>query len=94
MKKILTVFMLFSLYACSAKQPEAPIMLDHKALEEYQQKVMSGDTVPTHKKKAYSDTVEVPLNASDSKAKQDKVPTYTRPIVVMPSVGYHYGHYR
>ncbi|VEI58296.1 putative lipoprotein [Pasteurella multocida] len=94
MKKIFTLFMLLSLYACSAKQPDAPIALDYKVVEEYQQKVMTGDTVPAHKKKAYSDSVESPLNASDSRVKQDKRAIYSRPVLIMPSVGYHYSHYR
>ncbi|MGC7560571.1 hypothetical protein [Pasteurella sp. PK-2025] len=94
MKKILFALSFILLFACSAKQPIEPVVLDHKTLEEYQHKVLTGDTVPAHQKQAYSTAVESPLNASDYQEKKKTDGVMTRPnVVLVPSVGYHYNRW-
>ncbi|MDH2926486.1 hypothetical protein FW755_02825 [Lonepinella koalarum] len=93
MKKIVFMLACILLTACASHpevgQPQAP--LDMASVNAYNTKVYHGDTVPASQKVKQA-PVNMPLNASDS---QPKTTTKTTtPVVLMPSIGYHYGRYR
>ncbi|WP_386691191.1 MULTISPECIES: hypothetical protein [unclassified Lonepinella] len=93
MKKFIFILASILLTACTSHpevgQPQAP--LDMASVNAYNTKVYSGDTVPANQK-VKQPPVNMPLNASDS---QPKTTTKTTtPVVLMPSIGYHYGRYR
>ncbi|WP_439241253.1 hypothetical protein [Lonepinella sp. BR2474] len=94
MNKIIFIMASMTLTACSSHppmgQPQAP--LDMKTVESYNQKVYSGNTVPANQKVQQA-PVNMPLNASDSQPKNTTTRRSTFPVVLMPSVGYHYGRY-
>ncbi|MGQ0286513.1 hypothetical protein ACT2CV_04845 [Pasteurellaceae bacterium 22721_9_1] len=93
MKKVVIILSLF-LAACSSHQtvgePQAP--LDMKAVEAYNAKVYSGKTV--QHKQVKETAVDMPINASDSQPKVSTRGSSRYPVVLMPSIGYHYGYYR
>lgn len=90
MKKIFLAFMVSFLMACTSKTEVAHknVPLDIKTVEDYKTKVYTGKTTAT---KVSEPPVNMPLNASDSHPRPSNqgVP----PIVLMPSIGYHYGNY-
>lgn len=91
MKKFLFPLMVSLLAACSSHpeigQPQAP--LDMNTVEAYNTKVYSGKTTTI---KVAERPVNLPLNASDNRPRQSTKNAI--PVVLMPSIGYHYGHYR
>lgn len=95
MKKIFLILSLGLLTACSTSsqlentQTKAP--LDMQAVESYRAKVYSGKTSISHKIKVAEQPANMPLNASDNQPKPRSQGTPN--VVIMPSIGYHYGGY-
>ncbi|WP_439287154.1 hypothetical protein [Lonepinella sp. BR2357] len=94
MKKIIFIIASMVLVGCTSHppvgQPQAP--LDMKTVQDYNQKVYSGKTVPANQKVQQA-PVDMPLNASDSQPKNTTTRRSTLPVVLMPSIGYHYGRH-
>lgn len=92
MKKVLFIASVLFLVGCSTPSDttQSNVPLDLKSVAEYQAQVSSGNTVPAAQRKQ-TQTVEHPLNSSDTrpKAVYQRVQT---PIIVSPSIGY--GYYR
>ncbi|MDO5054518.1 hypothetical protein ACFSAV_10640 [Pasteurella oralis] len=94
MKKLVLLFAIVLLVGCAQKAEQTNVQMDLKTLEQYNQRVKSGDTVPVSKKQAYSKEVEYPLNASDNRPKAESRPRYQQPsVVLVPSIGYHYSRW-
>ncbi|WP_439257759.1 hypothetical protein [Lonepinella sp. BR2271] len=94
MKKVLFILTSLGLTACASHppvgQPQAP--LDMQTVNEYNTQVYHGKTVPASQKVKQT-PVEMPLNASDSQPKTSTTRRGSVPIILMPSVGYHYGRH-
>lgn len=79
------------LAACSSAtqyQPQAP--LDTQAVQEYNAKVYSGNTVPEHQRVKTPKQIETPLNQSDHQPRQSSTVKVNPNIAV--GVGYGWGH--
>ncbi|MCK3658579.1 hypothetical protein A4G18_07600 [Pasteurellaceae bacterium Pebbles2] len=96
MKKLLLVLPVMALAACSSHpeigQPKAP--LDTNSVSAYNAKVYSGNTVPVNQQVNNEKPVDMPLNASDSRPRVTQTRSAIPPVVLMPSIGYHYGYHR
>lgn len=86
MKKLILCLAPFLVVACSTPQQQSTVPLDMKAVQEYQQRITSGNTVDKN-----TPSNNEPLNQSDHKPKvvYQRVPTAIYPSV---GVGYGWGH--
>lgn len=90
-RQILAIFFAcFWLSACSAPEQTRTAPLDMQTVNEYNNKVYSGNTVPWEQRTKNPKTVEIPLNSSDYEAKA-KVIEHAKPrIILAPSIGYYH----
>ncbi|MCK3654490.1 hypothetical protein A4G19_01500 [Pasteurellaceae bacterium Macca] len=84
MKKLF-LLLPFTLIGCSTPPQQSTVPLDMKAVEAYQQRVMSGNTVNPQDKH-----IEEELNASDKRTKVIIQRSYPR---IYPSIYYGSGYY-
>ncbi len=93
MNKLVFILTSILLTACTSHpevgQPQAP--LDMKSVDTYNAKIYSGNTVPDNQKVKQNTPVNMPMNASDNQPKVSS--RTTTPVILMPSIGYHYGHH-
>ena len=95
MKKLVSIAALAVLTACTAPQQASTIgngaaMYDMNAVQDYNARVTSGNTVTAREKAkvAQRDSVPNEMNASDRRSKHTG---YSRiPVAIMPSVGVGY----
>lgn len=80
MKKYLLTLIPFVLAACSTPQQQSTVPMDMQTVQDYQQRVASGNTADK-----YTKPNEATLNQSDRETK-----VIVRPVV-RPSVGIGYG---
>ncbi|MDG6895920.1 hypothetical protein [Volucribacter amazonae] len=93
-KQLIFIILSFLLLACSSQSPTLPqAPLDMQTVAAYNAKVYSGNTVPLAQQKGYQE-VDMPMNASDNQGKVKRQSMGSNPIILMPSVGYHYWRYR
>ncbi|UAY76950.1 hypothetical protein K7G90_001143 [Pasteurella canis] len=91
MIRVAILFVIALLVGCTQKFEQTNVQMDLKTLEQYNQRVKSGDTVAASEKQAYSKDIQSPLNASDNRPKVEPRPKYQQPsVILVPSVGYHY----
>ena len=98
MKKLISIAALSVLTACTAPQQASTIgngaaMYDMNAVQDYNARVTSGNTVTAREKAkvAQRDSVPNEMNASDHRSKHTG---YSRiPVAIMPSVGVGYCHH-
>lgn len=83
MKKIVLGAIALALAACSTPVQQSSVPMDMKAVEEYQQKIASGNTVSSTAKE---DPWE--LNHSDRREKVKVYHHYERVPVIVPHIGY------
>lgn len=80
------------LMACTSPAPQSPqAPLDMRTVEQYQANVYHHQ--PKQAEQTHSQ-VTLPLNQSDNQVKRKANPVRSTPVILMPSIGYHYGHYR
>lgn len=79
------------LMACTSSEPNQPqAPLDMRSVELYQSKVYR--SIPLEQQA--NQQVAIPLNQSDKQVKHKAKPVTSTPVILMPSIGYHYGRYR
>ncbi|PVX42987.1 hypothetical protein C8D76_101326 [Pasteurella langaaensis DSM 22999] len=91
-KQFLVLIAAGVLAACSSapqNQPQAP--LDTQAVQDYNAKVYSGNTVPKEQRVKTPKQVEMPLNQSDNQPRQNSGVKVNPNIAV--GVGYGWGHH-
>ena len=90
-RQILAIFCVcFWLSACSAPEQTRTAPLDMQTVNEYNNKVYSGNTVPREQRTKNPKAVEIPLNSSDYEPKV-KVMEQSKPrIILAPSIGYYH----
>lgn len=81
-KYLLPIISSFIIVGCSLPKQESTVPMDMKTVQEYQQRVASGNTVSDQN---YD---ESDLNHSDKVVKINVYNNYPR---VYPSIGYHHG---
>lgn len=92
---VLIAFAVLGLAACSSQPEQTGVgVYDMKAVQEYNARVTSGNTVTQAQKDKVSSQVDtnLKLNASDNKVKT-RVRSSLLVIPVVPSVGYHYNYH-
>ena len=95
MKKIVFVTCaILGLAACASQPEQTGGVYDMKAVQEYNARVTSGNTVTQAQKDKVASQVDtnLKLNASDNKVKI-RVRSALPVIPVVPSVGYHYNYH-
>ncbi|AKD38013.1 hypothetical protein I926_03425 [Pasteurella multocida subsp. multocida OH4807] len=93
MKKLIVLSAGILLIGCTQQMPQGNVQMDMKTLQEYNQRVSSGNTVPADQKQAYSKEVDHELNASDSRPKVQTRTIYRpTPMMFLPSVSYRYNY--
>lgn len=85
MKKFLFLILATAITACSTPTQKSSVPMDMQAVSDYQQRVMTKQTVNSNDKN------DEPLNQSDRRSKSTTSPV-VRPVIY-PSigVGYHHG---
>lgn len=92
---VLIAFAVLGLSACSSQSEQTGGgVYDMKAVQEYNARVTSGNTVTQAQKDKVASQVDtnLKLNASDNKVKT-RVRSSLPVIPVVPSVGYHYNYH-
>lgn len=89
MKKLLLCALPLAITACSTPVQQSTVPIDMQAVQEYQQRVASGNTVSVQQKQRVAQQVEPdePLNQSDRRPKVRQVQP-----VIYPSIGVGYYH--
>lgn len=89
LKLIFSILLLALLNACSSQPVQQATHFDMQAVNEYDAKVSSGNTVPANQRKA-PQVVDNPVNQSDYRIKEMR----NRPnVVLIPTISYGYGHW-
>lgn len=95
MKKTLfyTVVGALLLTGCANNTPPPTVHIDPSAVQAYESRVYSGNTVPATQRQQMPQNVDIPLNQSDNQPKMNT--RANMPVVLMPSVGfgYHRGYW-
>ena len=90
MKKLMLCMIPLAITACSTPVQQSSVPMDMKAVQEYQQRVATGNTVTSS-----NQSEDWELNQSD---REPKVKVYRAYPRVYPTIGYHHGwgrgHYR
>lgn len=86
MKSLILVTLTLTLAACSAPVQQSSVPMDMKTVEEYRQRVATGNTV------SVTQPQDEELNQSDKRTKVKVYHHYPHPRI-RPSIGYHYGGY-
>ncbi|NYA27086.1 hypothetical protein [Haemophilus haemolyticus] len=92
---VLIAFAVLGLAACSSQSEQTGGgVYDMKAVQEYNARVTSGNTVTQAQKDKVASQVDtnLKLNASDNKVRT-RVRSSLPVIPVVPSVGYHYNYH-
>lgn len=98
--QILLIFYIGALLsACSAPQQTRTAPLDMQTVNDYNDKVYSGNTVPPAQRINHPKQTEIPLNSSDRQPKRKMLERVQPHIILVPSIGYYgragyYGYYR
>ncbi|HDR1092235.1 TPA: hypothetical protein QB349_001736 [Pasteurella multocida] len=96
MKKLILLLPALFLVGCVAQKNVESAQMDLKTLEEYNQRVKSGNTVDPSQKQAYPKEVEHQANLSDTQPKvvERRSRLHPVPLLFLPTVSYQYSrHY-
>lgn len=91
---VLIAFAVLGLAACSSQSEQTGGVYDMKAVQEYNARVTSGNTVTQAQKDKVASQVDtnLKLNVSDNQVRT-RVRSSLPVIPVVPSVGYHYNYH-
>ena len=87
MKKIILLASILSVSACSLPEQQSSVPLDMKTVQEYQQRIISGNTVDKN-----HPVQDEALNQSDKRKREVYYSPMPMPFIISP-ISYGYGYY-